>query len=65
MPDPSAGDLEREFFGFHAAPEIQDAVEPPQARALPRHRARRHPHWKPALEPVEAQHAYDRDTLVH
>ena len=56
--------LEREFFGFHAAPEVQDAVDLPPVRSLARHRARRS-HWKPTgLEPVEAQHAYDRNTFL-
>jgi hypothetical protein len=42
--------------------EGADAVETPRVRRLPRHRARRS-RWKPPLEPVHPQHAYDRDAL--
>jgi hypothetical protein len=54
---------EREFFAMHAA-EFQDAAQTPRVRSLPRHRARTRPHWKPELEPVEAQHAHHGDTFV-
>lgn len=47
---------------------VQDAVEIPRERRLPRHRARR-PRWKPprsasGLQTVQPKHAYDRETLV-
>lgn len=64
------------LFGSHRAPTVpaypdadpQDAVGAVQARGLPRHRARRR-QWKPpapdpALQTVQAQHVYDRDTFV-
>jgi hypothetical protein len=50
------------FTGAHRD-RAADAVEPPRERRLPRHRARRSP-WKPPLEPVDPQHAYDRDPLL-
>jgi hypothetical protein len=40
-----------------------DAVQTPRARSLPKHRARRL-RWKAPLEPVEPQHAYDRDAFL-
>jgi hypothetical protein len=57
-------ELERQFFGVHAAQEDQDAAQTPRARSLPKHRARRRPHWKPASEPVQPQHAHDGDALL-
>ncbi len=54
---------EVDFFVAHEA-EFQDAVQTPRVRSLPRHRARSRPHWKPSVEPVQAQHADHRDTFV-
>jgi hypothetical protein len=62
--------IEGAFFAAHRAVPVpafpdadpQDAVQV-RARTLPRHRARRR-QWKPPLEAVQAQHAYDRDALV-
>jgi hypothetical protein len=56
-------ELELAVIGAHAAP-VPDAVQAPRLRSLPRHRARRRPHWKPASEPVQAQHAHDGDTFI-
>lgn len=56
-------EVELEFFAAHAA-EFQDVAAAPQARALPRHRARTRPAWKPDLQSVEAQHAHHGDTFV-
>jgi hypothetical protein len=50
------------FFSAHADTRAEVAVVP--RRALPRHRARTRPHWKPSLEPVQAQHADHGDTFV-
>ena len=67
---------ELELYGAHRAPvddaSIQDAVRVLPVRGLPRHRARRR-QWKPPhadlapkteLQPIQAQHAYDRHSLV-
>ncbi|MEO8263507.1 MAG: hypothetical protein ABI566_13145 [Pseudolysinimonas sp.] len=56
-------ELELAFLGAHSAP-VPDAAQTPQSRSLPRHRARRRAHWKPDLQPVEAQHANHGDTFV-
>jgi hypothetical protein len=54
---------EVDFFIAHET-EFQDAAPAPQARSLPRHRARTRPHWRPELQPVESQHANHGDTFV-
>ena len=56
-------ELELAMIGAHAAP-VPDAAQTPRSRSLPRHRARRRPHWRPGSEPVQAQHANDRDAFV-
>lgn len=56
-------DLER-FFAAHREPsDTPDVMAVMQRRTPPRHRARR-AHWKPPLEPVQAQHLQDSDALV-
>jgi len=65
MDDLARAFSEHGFFGAHRDPvtDTQDAVQTPRARSLPRHRARRR-EWKPPLETVQPQHAYDRNALV-
>ena len=50
------------FAGAHRD-DRADAVPAPREARLPRHRARR-TRWKPPLQSVDPQHAYDRDPLV-
>jgi hypothetical protein len=52
------------FVAAHRQPAARpDAARAPRERSLARHRARR-PRWKPPLEAVHPQHAYDRDALA-